>query len=237
MNSITENPITAETTTDTGDLIPVFTTEIGGISQLAVDARELHRFLDVKRDYSTWIKRRIQECGLVENEDYLLTKIGEQLPSGTKYRFDYHLTLEVAKELSMIERNAQGRMVRKYFIECEKQLHANAQQKSEHKKGDLRIDKQTYKHLELFKTMHERILYLLFKKRDELIGLSGPISEEALWEHVSTLKYAMHSKINRDFTETFPNFNDCDEVTLEMHGFIMNWRPCMAIKYPESSQS
>ncbi len=83
----------------------------------------------------------------------------------------------------------------------------------------------------------QRILYLLFKKRDELLGLSGTISEEALWEHVSTLKYAMHSKINRDFTETFPNFNDCDEVTLEMHGFIMNWRPCMAIKYPESSQS
>jgi phage anti-repressor protein len=106
----------------TDGLIPVFNADIGGILQPAVDARELHHFLGVKRDFSTWIKRRMTECGLVEDSDYLLTKMGEQLPSGTKYRFEYYLKLDVAKELAMVEKNAKGREARRYFIDCERYL-------------------------------------------------------------------------------------------------------------------
>ncbi len=111
----------------TDGLIPVFNADIGGILQPAVDARELHQFLGVKRDFSTWIKRRMTECGLVEDSDYLLTKMGEQLPSGTKYRFEYYLKLDVAKELAMVEKNAKGREARRYFIECERCLMAQWQ--------------------------------------------------------------------------------------------------------------
>lgn len=88
--------------------MPVFKADIGSTLQPAVDARELHRFLGVKRDFSNWIKRRITKCGLVEGSDYLLTKIGEQLPSGTKYRFEYCLKLDVAKELSMVEKTPKA---------------------------------------------------------------------------------------------------------------------------------
>ncbi len=111
----------------TDGLIPVFNADIGGILQPAVDARKLHQFLGVKRDFSTWIKRRMTECGLVEDSDYLLTKMGEQLPSGTKYRFEYYLKLDVAKELAMVEKNAKGREARRYFIECERRLNGQQQ--------------------------------------------------------------------------------------------------------------
>ena len=111
----------------TDGLIPVFNADIGGVLQPAVDARELHQFLGVKRDFSTWIKRRMTECGLVEDSDYLLTKMGEQLPSGTKYRFEYYLKLDVAKELAMVEKNAKGREARRYFIACERCLMAQWQ--------------------------------------------------------------------------------------------------------------
>lgn len=70
----------------------------------AVSARDLHAFLGVKRDFTSWIKGRIKQYGFVEGVDYLLTKTGEQLPSGTKYLSEYTITVSMGKELSMVER-------------------------------------------------------------------------------------------------------------------------------------
>jgi len=91
----------------------------------AVNARELHYFLESKQDFSTWIKGRIKKYELIENEDYVLfDKIVEQV-SGGKYLIEYALTLDAAKELSMVEGNAKGKQARKYFIECEKELKSS----------------------------------------------------------------------------------------------------------------
>ncbi len=95
----------------------------------AVNARELHTFLQNKRQFSDWIKQRIAEYDFVENQDFVIisqicetmTKSGERRAT-TKN--EYYITLDMAKELSMVERNEQGRMARRYFIECEKRLHA-----------------------------------------------------------------------------------------------------------------
>ncbi len=103
-------------------LIPVVPGTLNGQAAQLVDARKLHAFLEVGRDFSNWIKGRIQEFEFAENEDYLLAKIGEQVPTGTKWRIDYFLTLDMAKELAMVERTPRGRQARRYFIECERQL-------------------------------------------------------------------------------------------------------------------
>lgn len=103
-------------------LIPVVPGNLNGEITQLVDARRLHEFLGVGRDFSTWIKGRIDEYEFVEQHDYLLTKTGEQVPSGTKWRIDYFLTLDMAKELAMVERTAKGREARRYFIDCERQL-------------------------------------------------------------------------------------------------------------------
>lgn len=87
-----------------------------------VNARELHGFLQSKQDFSTWIKNRIERYGFVENQDYLLHKFMEQVPSGAKHKIDYHITLDMAKQLAMVENNDMGLQARRYFIECEKQL-------------------------------------------------------------------------------------------------------------------
>ena len=99
-----------------------------------VDARELHRKLQTGRDCSNWIKGRIREYGFIENEDYFtenqwFAKFGESKVSENK-RFtnaggdrrskDYFITTNMAKELAMVERNEQGRKIRRYFIEMEK---------------------------------------------------------------------------------------------------------------------
>lgn len=81
-----------------------------------VSARELHKFLIVGRQFNGWIIGRVESYGFLENIDY----IRRGVPNGTGY--DYHVSIDMAKELAMVERNDKGREVRKYFIECENKL-------------------------------------------------------------------------------------------------------------------
>lgn len=107
----------------TPPLVQTFQGEINGEIQPLVNARDLHIFLESKQQFGNWIVNRIEQYGFVEGQDYLLNKIIIQLPSGAKYQNDYHITLDMAKELSMVERNAKGKQARQYFIACEKALH------------------------------------------------------------------------------------------------------------------
>jgi len=122
--------ITTGTTTATTALVPVFAGTLQGQSVQLCDARTLHAFMAVLRDFSNWIKGRIDKFKFVEGVDYLLAKTGEQVPhqGGTRNVVvtDYHLTLDMAKELSMVENNEKGREARRYFIACEKQALAQA---------------------------------------------------------------------------------------------------------------
>lgn len=88
-----------------------------------VNARELHEFLGSKQRFTDWIKNRIKQYGFVENEDFvLLHKIMKQKTgSGGHNRLEYGLTIDMAKELSMLENNDKGRQARRYFILKEKE--------------------------------------------------------------------------------------------------------------------
>lgn len=90
--------------------------------QRAVNARELHAFLDNKRQFANWIKQRIEQYGFVENQDYEVLNNFVKRETGGSTRIEYALSLDMAKELSMVENNEKGRMARKYFIQCEKRL-------------------------------------------------------------------------------------------------------------------
>ncbi|WP_144754869.1 antA/AntB antirepressor family protein [Bartonella saheliensis] len=90
-----------------------------------VNARELHTFLAIGKRFATWITNRINQYEFEEGKDYILTlpKIGKRKNVISK---EYHLTLDMAKELSMVERNEKGRQARRYFIECEKKLKSQS---------------------------------------------------------------------------------------------------------------
>lgn len=91
-----------------------------------VNARELHRFLCSKQDFSTWIKGRIEKYDFVENQDFITApQIYGTANGGHATRTEYIVTTDMAKELSMVENNERGRMARRYFIECEKIAIAN----------------------------------------------------------------------------------------------------------------
>ena len=100
------------------ELIPVVSAVIGGEPISAANARELWKFLESKRQFSNWIQDRIKEYGFEEGKDFLTTL----LKSTGRPRRDYFITLDMAKELAMVENNERGRAARRYFIEVEKEF-------------------------------------------------------------------------------------------------------------------
>lgn len=90
--------------------------------QQVVSARDLWKFLDVNYDFSTWIKRRIEKYDFIENVDFTLVRGFPQNCGklGGRPKEDYILSMDMAKELAMIENNSPGRAARRYFIQCEK---------------------------------------------------------------------------------------------------------------------
>jgi len=110
----------------TTELIKTTGITLNGENIMAVNARDLWKFLESRQDFSSWIKRRIEKYGFTEGRDYLLHKFMEQLPSGAKHRIEYMVSLDMAKELAMVENNERGRQARQYFIEVEKRYRQSA---------------------------------------------------------------------------------------------------------------
>jgi phage anti-repressor protein len=98
------------------ELIKVATNAEG---KKVVSARDLYEFLEIKERFSRFMERNL-EYGFQENVDYTL--YSEVHPQNKQEINDYALTLDTAKEISMIQRSEKGRIARLYFIECEKQL-------------------------------------------------------------------------------------------------------------------
>lgn len=105
------------------ELIPLHSQTISDNAIETVSARELHEFLEVQTRFNDWIATRISEYDFVENQDYVRFTENPVKPQGGRPSMGYYITLDMAKELAMIERTDKGRQARRYFIECEKQLH------------------------------------------------------------------------------------------------------------------
>ncbi|EAJ8014239.1 phage antirepressor Ant [Campylobacter coli] len=88
-------------------------------------ARDLHFFIDAKRQFANWINERIENYDFIEKQDYII----ELVYTKGRPRKEYYITLDMAKELCMVENNEKGRQARRYFIECEKRLKNLEQEK------------------------------------------------------------------------------------------------------------
>ncbi|WP_375668743.1 MULTISPECIES: antA/AntB antirepressor family protein [unclassified Bartonella] len=146
---------------------------IGQETVQTVNARELHTFLEVNIRFNDWISRRIEEYSFQKNQGFVsftqkrvkpntfqenqgVVSFTKNLvkPKGGRPSTEYHITLDMAKELSMVERNEKGRQARRYFIECEKKLKNQAVDYDR----DTRFDLPSY-----WEGMNagEKVLYLL----------------------------------------------------------------------------
>ncbi|APT92925.1 hypothetical protein CPHO_08535 [Corynebacterium phocae] len=89
----------------------------------AVLGRDLHEFLAVTTPYDKWFPRMVS-YGFEEDKDFS-TKMSES--TGGRPRTDHIVTLDMAKELSMIQRTEKGKQARQYFIECERRAKAQVE--------------------------------------------------------------------------------------------------------------
>lgn len=83
-----------------------------------VSARELHGKLEVKTQFKDWFKRML-EYGFEEGKDYC-SFLSES--TGGRPAVEYFISIDMAKEICMIQRSDKGRMFRQYFIECERRV-------------------------------------------------------------------------------------------------------------------
>jgi len=108
------------------DLIPVSFDNFDGEESLSADARCLHKFLESKQQFADWIKSRIEKYGFEEGVDFIRfhnfmkSNKNSNLTDSDKRSIDYTLTINMAKELAMVENNDKGKEVRRYFLRCEK---------------------------------------------------------------------------------------------------------------------
>lgn len=101
------------------NLVTVFNGTIQYTQIQLCNARELHQYLEIKTRFDDWIKNRIADYGFIQDEDYII--VTER--TNGRPRKDYHITLDMGKELGMVERNEKGRQIRQYFIACEKKQY------------------------------------------------------------------------------------------------------------------
>lgn len=105
------------------ELIKTFKQNDGSV---AVDGRNLHDFLEVKERYNDWF-RDMQKYGFTENVDFISFTGKRVKPQGGRPQVNHALTLDMAKELSMIQRTDRGKQARQYFISMEKQAKSKQQ--------------------------------------------------------------------------------------------------------------
>ncbi|CAM2754259.1 antA/AntB antirepressor family protein [Corynebacterium propinquum] len=84
-----------------------------------VMGRDLHEFLEVKKAYTTWFMS-MAEYGFSAGQDFLPKK--EEINGRGRPQQDHIISLDMAKEISMIQRTERGKQARQYFIECERRM-------------------------------------------------------------------------------------------------------------------
>lgn len=90
-----------------------------------VSARELHEFLESSERFSKWWNR-MSTYGFTENKDFTSVQKSTVVNNGAKKEIgDYLMTIQMAKELSMIQRNDKGKEAREYFIKCEESWNSD----------------------------------------------------------------------------------------------------------------
>jgi anti-repressor protein len=166
-------------------LIPVVNHTLEDSEEIpTVNARNLHEWLEVQTPFSMWIQRRVEDYELSQDVDFVVFNnfVNDESAFGGKRKvIDYFIPLDIAKELSMIEKTAKGKQARRYFIACEKQLRSNP---------DCLAQNQALKQ-ELLKANPKwrKILYcyrlgLSQRNTAKILG----VTHECVWGHLARMK-------------------------------------------------
>ncbi|HEH4685470.1 TPA: antA/AntB antirepressor family protein [Campylobacter coli] len=154
-------------------------TELQGAFPANVE--NLFCYLEVNSKFADWIKNRINQYDFIENQDYIIKEVF----TGRRPRKEYYVTLDMAKELCMVENNEKGRQARRYFIECEKRLK-NLEQKQTQAR---------------FKSLSDENLRLNSLNHHQKIGYKSQLAQqkEKYENKIKALQYDLEKKKELSF--------------------------------------
>lgn len=157
----------------------LITTNTNESGEIVVSGRELHEFLEVQTPYKKWFDR-MAEYGFVENVDFAVLDKNvhdDTAFGGIRKITDHALKIDMAKEISMIQRNERGKQARQYFIEIEKRWNSPEMiMKRALEYADAQIQKLTTNNLVLEQKVNElqpkATYYDLILQNKSLISIS-----------------------------------------------------------------
>ncbi|WP_386693840.1 antA/AntB antirepressor family protein [Lonepinella sp. MS14435] len=152
---------------DLTTLLPLHTNFNQGIKQQLINAHDLWLFLEIKTRFNDWITRNIKEYGFKQGKDLFYSNLSKkdlaqnQETRGRKQK-NYLLTISTAKELTMTASNRQGKLARRYFIQCEERLAEIAPEIIKEYRSQWQIDRNAVK------TPFKRLCNALERNRERL---------------------------------------------------------------------
>ena len=209
-----------------------------------VSGRELHEFLEVKTPYKDWFPRMV-EYGFTENVDFISLAQKCAKPNGGRPKIDHALTLDMAKEISMIQRTEKGKQARQYFIDVEKaykekyKLPQTPEEKLEltmqvTSRLNKRVDKAE-EHIDFLMNKSEidsTQRYKLKHARDKkAVGVLNGKDSNAYKDKALSRK--TFRSLEREFKETFviSRYEDLRKEDFDRAiSFINNWYPPFALR-------
>lgn len=137
----------------------------------AINARIVHEWLGVGRDFSTWIKARIDKYGFDEHVDYCIVEsLSSPDLSSSKSRAqikkEYHCTPDMVKQLAMVESSEMGKLARLYFLDCE--VRAMESQKQLEHRESLRVEFRPM--TDAIKDSHEEPKHYHYSNESDMIN-------------------------------------------------------------------
>lgn len=88
--------------------------------QPCVSARDLHQQLNIRTQYTKWFER-MKEYGFAENEDFKAISHKRLTAQGNETTYiDHEISIDMAKQICMIQRSPEGKQIRQYFLDLEK---------------------------------------------------------------------------------------------------------------------
>lgn len=215
-----------------------------GNGNSVVSGRDLHEFLEVKTPYKDWFPRMV-EYGFAENVDFISLAQKCAKPNGGRPKTDHALTLDMAKEISMIQRTEKGKQARQYFIEVEKaykekyKLPQTPEEKLEltmqvTSRLNKRVDKAE-EHIDFLMNKSEidsTQRYKLKHARDKkAVGVLNGKDSNAYKDKALSRK--TFRSLEREFKETFviSRYEDLRKEDFDKAiSFINNWYPPFALR-------
>lgn len=150
----------------TNELIKTTANENG---EVIVSGRDLHEFLEVNARYNDWFNR-MKDYGFIENDEFVAITQKKVTAQGNETTYiDHALKLDMAKEISMIQRNEKGKQARQYFIQVEKDYKNKVALQSYMIEDPIERAKQWIKEQE-----ERQVLMLENSKKDQIIGELKP---------------------------------------------------------------